>query len=80
MLKKLRMFRSSKETCKIPTKILKKFESSKLGCMRLEFSNRGKYLAAACTMEDSRTIIKIFEVIEEEKLVFRYRGHSNIIH
>jgi jouberin len=48
--------------------------------MRLEFSNNGKYLAAACTQKDSRTIIKIFEVEDENTCVFRYRGHSNIIH
>lgn len=57
-----------------------KFTSAPLGCLRLEFSNKGKYLAAACSDKSSRTYIKIFEVLEKFEEVFRYRGHKNLIH
>lgn len=67
------------EQCQIPNKILYKFQTSQLGCMRLLFSHNGKYLAAACTQDNSKTIIKIFDM-EDGTLPFILKGHRNIIH
>lgn len=45
----------------------------------MEFSNNGKYLAVACTMASSKTIIKIFDVeIGSAKIILR--GHHDLIH
>lgn len=71
--------RLPEEPCQIPTKILYKFQSSKFGCFKLAFSHNGKYLAAACTQENSKTIIKIFD-IDDGTTPYIYKGHRNIIH
>ena len=52
--------------CEIPNKLLKRFTSGKQGCMRLEFSPNGKFLAATCTLESDKTIIKIFDMLTFE--------------
>lgn len=58
-----------------------KFNSGEQGCLRLEFSVDGRFLAAACTLAGYRTIIRIFQIEDEPfKEVFKYRGHKNIIH
>ena len=59
---KARRRRGHDEECKIPDKFYAKFFSAPHGCLRLEFSNNGVYLAAACSELNSRTFIKIFEV------------------
>jgi len=59
---------------------LAKFDSDALGCFRISFSNNGSMLAAACTSSDTSTVIKIFDVETEFKLIYTYRGHENIIH
>jgi jouberin len=56
-----------------------KFETEALGAFKLKFSNRGKYLAAACTMASSKTIVKIFDV-ENGELKIVLRGHHDLIH
>ena len=33
--------------------MVNKYDTEAQGALRIEFSNRGKYLAVACTMEDS---------------------------
>lgn len=76
----------------MPNKLVRKFETDAQGCFRLKFSNRGKYLAAACTLdkmnqnddtEKSSTIIKIFDVETEsdsDKLKMILKGHNDLIH
>lgn len=59
--------------------MLLKFPTSFYGCFALKFSQNGKYLAAACTEENSKTVIKIFNV-NDKKLVSTFSGHNNIIH
>lgn len=63
--RKLRRRRKKGDKCIVPDKVLVKFPSAPLGCFRLEFSHSGKFLAAACTNENSKTFIKIFEVEDE---------------
>jgi WD40 repeat protein len=67
------------ENCIIPDKLLYKFESGKFGCLTQSFSPNGKYLAAACTEDNSITTIKIFNV-EDGKFAYHLRGHLNLIH
>ena len=50
-----------------------------MGCFRLAFSPNGKYLAAACTYENSKTVIKIFNV-EDGVLKYTLKGHKNLVH
>jgi len=63
----------------LPNLKVYKFETDSLGGFKLKFSNYGKYLAAACTMESSKTIIKIFDV-ELGELRIVLRGHHDLIH
>ena len=56
-----------------------KFDTEALGAFKIKFSNRGKYLAAACTMPSSKTVIKIFDV-EYGELKIVLRGHHDLIH
>ena len=67
------------EPCNIPNQILFRFQTSALGCMKIAFSPDGDTLAAACTHQNSRTIIKIFDV-EDGTLRCILKGHKNIIH
>ena len=46
----------------IPNLLVRKFATEAQGCFRLKFSHRGRYLAAACTQPNDRSIIKIFDV------------------
>ena len=54
-------------------------ETERLGCFKLRFSNDGSYIACACTLIDSRTIIKIFSV-EDGKHLCSIKGHHDLIH
>jgi hypothetical protein len=57
-----------------------KFDTEGLGSMKLQFSNSGKYLAVACTLnQSSKTIIKIFD-IENGELNVVLSGHHDLIH
>lgn len=56
-----------------------KFDTEMQGSYRMEFSNLGKYLAVACTMQSSKTIVKIFDV-EVGQLKVILRGHHDLIH
>jgi jouberin len=67
------------EDCILPDHLLFKFHTSKLGCLTLQFSNDGKYLAAACTEMNSMTTIKIFNV-EEGTHKYHFKGHQQLIH
>ena len=61
-LKYIAWERSKNESSLRPKTFLWKWETDRLGCFRLKFSHSGSFLAAACTMLDSWTIIKIFQV------------------
>ena len=65
----------------LPDKMVNKYETESQGALRIEFSNRGKYLAIACTMEDSKTIIKIFDVEDQKEKNPKaiLRGHIDLI-
>ena len=56
-----------------------KFETEPLGAFKIKFSNKGKYLAVACTKISSKTIIKIYDV-ETGELKIILRGHHDLIH
>ena len=76
---KLQKWRRGIDKCIIPDMLVYKFPTAKLGCLTHEFSNNGKYIAAACTEMNSETHIKIYNV-EEGKLRYIFKGHHNIIH
>ena len=76
---KLKRWRRGSDKCIIPDMLVYKFPTAKLGCLTHEFSNNGKYIAAACTEMNSETHIKIYNV-EEGKLRYIFKGHHNIIH
>ena len=76
---KLKRWRRGNDKCIIPDMLVYKFPTAKLGCLTHEFSNNGKYIAAACTEMNSETHIKIYNV-EEGKLRYIFKGHHNIIH
>jgi jouberin len=68
------------EECILPNKLLYKFSTGKAGCLTIEFSFDGKYLAAACTDNQSElNTIKIFNV-EEGNLKYHFKGHLGLIH
>lgn len=56
-----------------------KFDTDRQGCHRIEFSNQGKYLAMACTMQSGKTVIKIADV-EHGQIKIILRGHHDLIH
>jgi len=61
-----------------------KLDTEAQGALRMEFANKGKYLAVACTMaQKSKTIIKVFDVTAsrvEETCKLVLRGHHDLIH
>jgi hypothetical protein len=75
----------------LPNKTLYKIDTEEQGALRLQFSNKGKFLAIACTMNSgqmgaetqelkgSKTIIKIVN-IEDGKTIVVLRGHHDLIH
>lgn len=65
--------------CELPDLKVWKFETEALGSFKIKFSNKGKYLAASCTMMTSKTIIKIYD-IENGELKIVMRGHHDLIH
>ncbi len=75
----IKMARFPDHECRIPDEVLYRFSSAELGCFRLAFSHNGRYLAAACTTSNSKTIIKIFNV-EDGVLKYTIKAHKNIVH
>ena len=63
----------------LPDRLVWKFESEAQGCFRLKFCHTGKYLAAACTLSNNKTVIKIFDV-EDGNLQIILKGHNDLIH
>lgn len=45
----------------------------------MKFSTSGKYLAAACTLESGKTVVKIFDC-EDGVVVIIVRGHHDLVH
>ena len=65
----------------LPNQRVFKFDTDKQGALKLEFSNMGRYLAVACTMQSSWTIVKIFDVESESgALKVVLSGHHDLIH
>jgi hypothetical protein len=62
--------REPTKACEIPLKLITKFISADLGCLRLSFSPNGKILASACTNLESETCIKFFDVEDEFNLIY----------
>ena len=56
-----------------------KFDTEALGAFKIKFSQRGKYIAVACTQITSKTIIKIYDV-ENGEIKIVLRGHHDLIH
>ena len=58
--------------------------TEKQGAFKIKFSNYGQYLAVACTMDHSKSIIKIFNILHEDESeqgeVAILSGHIDIIH
>lgn len=63
----------------MPDTLVGKYQSEAQGVFKLKFSNQGKYLAAACTLENGKTIVKIYDV-ESDELQIIIRGHNDLIH
>jgi uncharacterized protein YycO len=59
--------RDPKSECKLPVKFFNKFRTGEEGCMRLQFSNQGMILAATITAENSKTVIRFYDVEAAEK-------------
>ena len=78
-LKYFKWERGKNEQSKRPMKFLRKLDTEELGAFRIKFSNDGEHLAAACTYDNSRTIIKIFKATTGE-LLMKLNGHHDIIH
>lgn len=58
-----------------------KLDTDKQGALKLEFSNKGRFLAVACTMQSSWTIVKIFDIESENAdLKVVTSGHHDLIH
>ena len=65
----------------LPDTRIFKFDTDKQGALKLEFSNMGRYLAVACTMSSSWTIVKIFDIESEHgDLKVVLSGHHDLIH
>ncbi|CAI2382709.1 unnamed protein product [Moneuplotes crassus] len=71
--------RAKNEGCKLPNKFLRKLETEELGAFRIKFSNNGDFLAVACSVNNSRTILKIFQVTTGE-ILMKLKGHHDLIH
>ena len=57
-----------------------KFDTDDQGALKIEFSNKGKYLAIASTMASSKTVVKIVDVEKGGQAVLILRGHHDLIH
>ncbi|EFC38435.1 predicted protein [Naegleria gruberi] len=63
-LQRLKVKREINEPCEIPTKLLHQFDSGDKGCLCMEFSKSGQYLACGCHSTDGIGILKIFDIYE----------------
>lgn len=67
------------QNCLLPEKLLYRLATAELGCFRIKFSPNGLHLAAACSVSEKKTVIKIFDM-EEGKQTFQLFGHQGVIH
>ncbi|KAL9653453.1 hypothetical protein ABK040_002088 [Willaertia magna] len=77
-LKRKKMQRDSNEPCEIPTTLLYQLGSGERGCICLEFSNSGRYLACGCHNMDIG-IVAIYDMYTG-KIVEKLNGHMDIIY
>ena len=75
----MRWARAFNEPCRLPNQLEYKFETERLGCFKMSFSSSGRFLAAACTKQNSKTIIKVFD-INNGTLEVQLKGHLDVIH
>ncbi len=67
------------QPCLIPNKLLYRFDSNEKGCFAVKFSNKGKYLATACSESDHKCVLKIFNV-ESGELAGVIGQHQGVVH
>jgi len=67
------------QPCLIPDKLIYRFDSEEKGCFAIKFSNKGRYLAAACSASDKKCLIKIFNV-ETGELAGIIGQHQGTVH
>eukprot|EP01022_Parablepharisma_sp_SALTPOND_P016979 TRINITY_DN2616_c4_g1_i1.p2 TRINITY_DN2616_c4_g1~~TRINITY_DN2616_c4_g1_i1.p2 ORF type:complete len:610 (+),score=76.17 TRINITY_DN2616_c4_g1_i1:2030-3859(+) len=67
------------QPCLIPNKLVYRFETEEKGCFAIKFSNKGRYLAAACSESEDKCLLKIFNV-ETGNLVGTIGQHQGIIY
>ena len=67
------------QPCMIPNKLVYRFESEEKGCFAVKFSNKGKYLAAACSESDKKCLLKIYNV-ETGEIVGIIGQHQGVMH
>ena len=67
------------QPCLIPNRLLYRFESEECGCFAIKFSNKGKYLAAACSESEKKCLIKVFN-IETGTLAAIIGSHQGVVH
>mmetsp|Transcript_11084 Transcript_11084/g.18565 ORF Transcript_11084/g.18565 Transcript_11084/m.18565 type:complete len:571 (-) Transcript_11084:750-2462(-) len=63
----------------LPDQLLWKFDTSSQGAFKIKFSTSGKYLAAACTLKNDKTIIKVFDC-EAGTLCLILKGHNDLVY
>lgn len=73
----------------LPDTLLYKFETDAQGSFKIKFSDNGKYIAIASTMDNvkqlnkkiqSRTVIKIMDIEDNGRHCATLSGHSDVIH
>ena len=84
-----RKWQKDKENVNFRSQLPNKFKkpalnTEKQGAFKIKFSNQGQYLAVACTLDLSKSIIKIFNVLHDDESeqgeVAILSGHIDIIH
>ncbi|KAG2387174.1 hypothetical protein C9374_001506 [Naegleria lovaniensis] len=78
-LQRLKLKREANEPCEIPSKLLFQFDAGEKGCICLDFSKSGQYLACGCHTNESYGQLKIYDVFEGT-LVESINAHIDLIY
>nr|CAG4714538.1 unnamed protein product [Naegleria fowleri] len=78
-LQRLKLKRDVNEPCEIPSKLLFQFDAGEKGCICLEFSKSGQYLACGCHTNERYGQLKIYDVFEGT-LVETINAHIDLIY